>query len=279
MTVNRFGIQTLTRSEIMDTCPSFYAEAPKYDVSDKYSFINTRDIAAMLYDKQWVPTSAIESKSVDPRNRGLTKHLIKFDHPDFTGADRRIQMVLQGSHNRESSFRFMVGVLEMVCLNGIISASEKMGDIRVRHVGNNLEEQVMASIAATADQAPDTYRTIERFQNIELSPNEQGTFAMACHTAVYGDVESGAPRAPVSPTQLLQPRRAADHSTYAMPKPNLWKTFNVIQENVLKGGLRGRATTGRRLKTRPVKAIDRDVKLNQALWTLTEKMAELKEAS
>jgi len=35
----------------------------------------------------------------------------------------------------------------------------------------------------------------------------------------------------------------------------------------------------RRATTRPVKAIDRNIQLNQALWYLTEKMAELKGAT
>lgn len=33
----------------------------------------------------------------------------------------------------------------------------------------------------------------------------------------------------------------------------------------------------RRVTTRPVKSLDRDIKLNQALWVLTEKMAEFKQ--
>jgi hypothetical protein len=31
------------------------------------------------------------------------------------------------------------------------------------------------------------------------------------------------------------------------------------------------------MTTRPVKSLDRDIKLNQALWILTEKMAEFKQ--
>ncbi|MFZ8887334.1 MAG: DUF932 domain-containing protein, partial [Steroidobacteraceae bacterium] len=58
----------------------------------------------------------------------------------------------------------------------------------------------------------------------------------------------------------------------------LWNTYNVIQENLLKGGQRGRATTGRRMTTRPVTGIQQDVKLNRALWSLAEKMADLKAA-
>jgi len=48
----------------------------------------------------------------------------------------------------------------------------------------------------------------------------------------------------------------------------------------VEGGLKGvkRTEDGRpqRTTTRPVKAIDRNIRLNQALWYLTEKMAELK---
>ena len=48
----------------------------------------------------------------------------------------------------------------------------------------------------------------------------------------------------------------------------------------MKGGIYGskRNANGhiRRVKTRPVKSIDRDVKLNKALWVLAEEMAKLK---
>ncbi len=51
----------------------------------------------------------------------------------------------------------------------------------------------------------------------------------------------------------------------------------------MRGGLKGitRGNNGRlrRTTTRPVKALYRNVKLNQALWFLTEKMAELKQAN
>jgi hypothetical protein len=33
--------------------------------------------------------------------------------------------------------------------------------------------------------------------------------------------------------------------------------------------------TGRRTTTRPVKSVGEDIRLNRALWTLTERLAEL----
>jgi hypothetical protein len=61
-------------------------------------------------------------------------------------------------------------------------------------------------------------------------------------------------------------------------KPDLWHTFNRIQENSLKG-VRTRDDRWHRVTSRAVKGIDGDVKLNRALWSLAEKFAELKRAA
>ena len=61
---------------------------------------------------------------------------------------------------------------------------------------------------------------------------------------------------------------------------SLWQTFNVIQENLIRGGLDGRRQTAdgriRRSRTRPINGIDQNVGLNRALWTLAEGMQRLK---
>jgi hypothetical protein len=61
---------------------------------------------------------------------------------------------------------------------------------------------------------------------------------------------------------------------------DLWTTLNRVQENSIRGGLRGvtRDANGRRQvrRTREVTGIDQDVKLNRALWTLAEEMRKLK---
>jgi len=58
--------------------------------------------------------------------------------------------------------------------------------------------------------------------------------------------------------------------------PDLWTTFNRVQENIIKGGVRGRNATGKRTTTRAVNGIDQGVKLNRALWVLAEEMRKLK---
>ncbi|WP_271898783.1 DUF932 domain-containing protein [Candidatus Phyllobacterium onerii] len=71
------------------------------------------------------------------------------------------------------------------------------------------------------------------------------------------------------------PRRYDDKAN------DLWTTFNVTQENVIRGGLRGmlldeQGRRVRRVSTRAVNGIDQDIKLNKALWVLSQKMAQLK---
>jgi len=82
----------------------------------------------------------------------------------------------------------------------------------------------------------------------------------------YGDVE----KQPVTPRQILLPRRPDDG------KGDLWTKFNIVQENLMRGGQRGRASSGKRVTTRPVQSIDKNVQLNKALWILADEMARLK---
>ena len=63
-------------------------------------------------------------------------------------------------------------------------------------------------------------------------------------------------------TQLLEPRRVEDVGD------DLWRTFNTVQSNLLGGGLLRRSASGRLTRTRPIRAIQRDLELNSRLWDL-----------
>ena len=71
-----------------------------------------------------------------------------------------------------------------------------------------------------------------------------------------------APAAGIRPAQLLEPRRPEDVGN------DLWRTFNTVQTNLLGGGLVKRSASGRLTRTRPIRAIQRDLELNSGLWDL-----------
>jgi hypothetical protein len=47
-----------------------------------------------------------------------------------------------------------------------------------------------------------------------------------------------------------------------------------VQESLLRGGQTGRNERGRKVTTRPVKAVEADLRINRRLWELAEQVAE-----
>ena len=99
-----------------------------------------------------------------------------------------------------------------------------------------------------------------------MSTLERRAFGEAALILKYDSLE----KAPVGAEKVLAHRRSED------ARPTLWNVLNVVQENLLDGGQRDysrrRLENPRRFfgKTRPVKGLDENVRLNKALWHLAE---------
>ena len=137
----------------------------------------------------------------------------------------------------------------------------------VRHNGDVVGE-VIEGAFKVLDSFEEATAQREAMQVLTLNQGEQAAFARAALALKYDDQDSGA--VPVTESQILAPRRFEDR------RDDMWTTFNRVQENMMKGGLRGRNRNGRTTTTRPVNGIDQSVKLNRALWVLAEEMRRLK---
>ncbi|CAM7770209.1 UPF0380 protein yubP [Phytobacter diazotrophicus] len=71
-------------------------------------------------------------------------------------------------------------------------------------------------------------------KGITVSPAER---ILLANTAL--DIKYEGKDAPVTPEKILVPRRYEDKQT------DLWTTYNTVQENLIKGGLRGRTAKGK----------------------------------
>ena len=143
---------------------------------------------------------------------------------------------------------------------------ETTSDIRVRHNGDVVGE-VIEGAFKVLDSFDEATAQRESMQMLTVNQGEQAAFARAALALKYDDQEGAAP---VTEAQILAPRRFDDR------RDDMWTTFNRVQENMMKGGLHGRNSAGRRTTTRPVNGIDQSVKLNRALWVLAEEMRRLK---
>ena len=165
-------------------------------------------------------------------------------------------------------------LFRLVCLNGMVVSNGKIADVHVRHSGNRAKilEQVRRGRFQRRFCKGTTQLALEaprKWSDIELNRDEQHAFGEAARVVRFGDAE-GKVESPITASQLLSPRRTADVGS------DLWRTFQRVQENTLRGGLTamGRDDRGRprRSTTRQVTGIDGDVKLNRALWQLADQM-------
>jgi len=142
-------------------------------------------------------------------------------------------------------------------------------DIRIPHKGN-VQGEVIEGAFRVLEDFEAIESSAEAMKALTLEPEEERAFATAALALRYGERADGQPPAPITADQLIEARRTEDVGH------DLWRTFQRVQENTLRGGLSGRSAQGRRIRTREVGSMDRGVSLNRALWVLAEEMRKLK---
>lgn len=260
----------LTLDQVRERAPSAFATQPSGKVSDKYEFIPTTRVMDSLIKEGWTPVNANQSRSRSDEGQDTVRHIITFQNQSVAkiGNDTP-ELILTNAHNGLSAFNIMAGLYRQVCSNGLMVFSPAFGSYSIKHIGFKAEEVLEASYKII-ESVPMLTESVERMREVNLNRDEQIALAQAALTIKYDESKM-----PITAEQLLLTRRHEDRS------PDLWNTFNAIQENMVKGGLRSVSVnerTGRRhrSKTREIKSVAESVRVNKALWALAEKMRELK---
>lgn len=263
-------MQTLSDIDLKRLTPSVFALEPWFEQSLNYRFLPTIEVINALRENNYHPVRAMQSRTRIPGKREFTKHLLRFrPYGDYQVSDIIPEIVLINSHDGTSSYQMMLGLFRLVCSNGAVVSDGNIETIRVTHRGDrNLCQDVIDASAKLINESPKVIAQVNNWRAIQLEPIDQRILAESVKE-IYQTTLA------IDSNRLLSARRTTD-----MPQGDgtrsLWNTYNVIQENVMRGGVRGVSNTGRRMRTRSIASVDRDVKLNKALWSLTAKMAELK---
>jgi len=253
----------LSNAQIAHYAPSVMAEGAHHSRGDKYAFIPTIQVIDGLRAEGFEPYEVRQTRTRMLDKREHTKHMVRMRHVSQIDTAAEVpEIILLNSHDGSSSYQLMAGVFRFVCSNGLI-AGDITENVRVRHTGNVVDNVIEGATRILHD-TEEVVARIGEYKGIELSQSEGMAFAQAAVQLRWGDV------APVKAIDILQPSRYDDR------KADLWTVFNRVQENMIKGGVTGRATTGRRTTTRAVGGVTENVKLNKALWTLADSMAALK---
>jgi hypothetical protein len=255
----------LTNDEILAVCPSVGAAEAHIDRSERYQCIPTVNVLDALRKEGFQPFFAVQT---EPRKEGrfnFARHMLRLRHADTIAAQESNEIILINSADGSGSFQLCAGIFRAVCQNGLV-AGDIVGDVRVRHSGN-----VIDSVIEGSYQVLDDFERVDGSMNemkaLTLSYEEQLAFGRSAMALKYESQEE----TPISAHQLIQPKRHSDTGR------DLWSTFNVVQESLIRGGLRGRTKENKRTTTRAVNGISESAKLNKSLWTLAEAMKGLKQ--
>lgn len=262
--------QLMTNDDLRRAAPSVFAVEPWHAMSGRYTFIPTIAVVDAMRDNGFQPFSASQAKTRIEGKGEFTKHLIRFrdmragNSPQLAHLGGLFpEVILTNAHDGGSVYKLNAGIFRAVCINGLI-AGDSYSQLNVRHTGS--ADGVMDATFELVNEFPKLMAQSEQFGRLQLNAPAAGAFAEAALSLRY-DEDSPSP---IQPAQILRPRRSGDTGK------DLFTTFNVIQEHLTQGGARGRnPRTLNRAKVRAVTGINENTRLNKALWTLTERMAEL----
>lgn len=249
--------------ELRAQFPAVFADKPIAKMSDRYEFYPSsqliKDMAKL--GMQLVQIGQQQSQKRDPAGQ---LHVMRFQPKDAAArsatkvGDSNLEIVILNSHNGRNRFQAYAGVFRLACLNGMVVSDLDLGKVRVKHFGEqNKFEAVKALVDGMAMNVGKIGSKIEAMQKLNLSEAEQIKLAKAMM-----DVRSFPEW--LEAEQLLVERREAEAANRAGNR-DLWTTFNVIQENVMKGDI-DKTGKGRPSHTRPVSGAFADVAINAAMW-------------
>lgn len=257
------ALAALSHDQLRQSAPAIFAERPSVKMSDRYQFIPTLDVIKYLGDKDIVPVQASQVRARTAENSIVSKHLMRFAHQATladTSAKNRVELVMVNSHNGMSTYQFSLGVFRLVCSNGLVVKSADFGEAKIRHTGD-AKDEVYHIADSFMDMIANVSGRISVMEN-KILTNSQALQLASAASKIRWPLHN----TPVNPSLLLQSRRPEDAAN------DLWTVFNVVQENLVRGGMSGQSFSNpaKSRKVRALRNIDMVYNVNKALWEAAE---------
>lgn len=247
--------------------PAAFAKSPAPHIKSKsYNFTSTEEVIGHMQDLGYILTGAKQTNTKSALWQGYGSHIVTFQHPQLYvkdsngGVEARPTVVMSNSHDGSRPVQFDMGMFRLVCSNGLMIKSMDLGQYRERHSKMDLNG-IKAVLDDKLTQLPNTINTINKWVSREMDSKTRVDFAKAALALRVGE-ERLADIKSYELQSVLDPKRDADRAT------NLWTTYNVVQENLIRGGY----TLGER-SARAITNPWADMKINQDLWALAEQYA------
>jgi hypothetical protein len=245
----------LSIETLQEVAPSVFATSPSPKMSDKYTFVPTIEVVENFDREGWKVYSA---KQVGKGN--YAQHELRLRNGELPQVgDSLIEAVIRNSHNGISSFSVSSGLYRLVCSNGLTVPTSVADAISVRHMNFDLG-MVREITDQFAERLPVIQRSVGKMESTFLSEGQLVDFVNK--SAMIRWEKGSLPKFKLE--DFLRPERDGDVGN------SVWKTFNVIQEKFVRGGMKYNSKKGRVVSMRELKNFYNINKVNTGLWELAE---------
>jgi hypothetical protein len=242
--------------------PSIFAEAPHGKMTTRYHMVPTYQ-GGVQFARHEVRFRHVATMARLATLRAMHSSLT--NKHTFVNDEVFDEIVLTNAHDGSTLFGLEHGMFRVACLNGLIVCLGAGERVQIRH-NASIVDNVIEGATRLLNETEQLVIAREEMRALTLDKEDQVQFAEAALQLRYEG------QAPLTPEALLAPRRIED------TVPSLWHTFNVVQENMIKGGVRGHTVnTGRRMTTRGISGITQDHAVNRMLWNLAQAARNMKD--
>lgn len=270
--------RALTEDELRTIAPSVFATTAHESRSERFAPIPTIEVVRGLAKEGFDVVGARQAVTRVEGKAPYTKHLLRIRKMDadtsYAVGDTVAEMLLKNANDGTSVYDLFAGLFRIACMNSLVAAIGDIDTVKIRHTGKDVVNNVIDGTFRVINSAKLALAAPTQWAQVKLDRDESLAMAEAARVIRFADAE-GNVDSPITAQQLLTAHRRDDAE-----RNNLWTNFNVLQENIIRGGLQGVRVDAnnrrRNMTTRAINGIDQDVKLNRALWTLATRMAELK---
>lgn len=250
--------RTLGGEDLRQHTPAALSGEADPCTSPRYKFLSTERIVEALKSVGFLPVQAsqVRCRRTSPR---FAPHVIRFRRRYETVQlkDSIPEILCLNSHNGRTALQFRLALYRPICTNGLIVCSEALPVWKVPHRGD-VFDQAIAAVVQQAEQFSEIGRWVERMEQTQLDAEQRVSFASRAMLLRYPSGQHSG----MEPGQLLEARRSEDAGD------DVWRVYNTIQENVMQGNQARQSASGRQLRSRPIRAIARDVEINSGLWQI-----------
>lgn len=254
----------MSLAQVREAAPAVFQTNPHRRTSERYTPIKTIDVLQGMLDAGYGISKAQQKHTRTSEAMLYTRHVVCL-RPLHSFTEARPggvvpEVVVVNGHDGLTSYQVFAGLYRFVCANGLM-VGQTMDTFAITHRGD-IVQQVLDASKKVWELLPKIDTWIDKAENTTLDRPVQLEYAARAMEIRYDNER------PFEPAELLTVRRDPDAGD------NVWRIYNRVQENLMQGGIQGRSATGRRVMSRPIARVTRDVEYNRKLWDLTTEYLE-----